>query len=61
MNEKTLGANHPSVAVGLKNLIGLYQFVHRDSEAAALERRLASVEAVIAANQAQLKAAVVGP
>ena len=44
--EKALGPDHPSVAIGLNNLAGLYRAMNRDNEAEPLEQRAARIEAI---------------
>jgi tetratricopeptide (TPR) repeat protein len=46
IDEKVLGPDHPNVAVALKNLAGIYRITHRDVDAAKLEQRAASIEAI---------------
>jgi tetratricopeptide (TPR) repeat protein len=46
IDEKVLGPDHPNVAIALKNLAGIYRTTHRDVDAAKLEQRAATIEAI---------------
>jgi hypothetical protein len=46
INEKSLGLNHPTVAVSLNSLAALYRDIRRPEEAERLEKRASEILAM---------------
>jgi len=45
IQEQRLGLDHPNVVVTLRNYIALLKVMHRDAEAAQMERRVIAIQA----------------